>query len=407
MLNRRAFLTRSALVGCSLAASPLVTPVTFAATPGDHRLVVILLRGGMDGLAALAPYGDPGFAALRPDVQIGGDGHVDLDGFHALHPALRPLLPLWREGHLAAAHAVSTPYRDKRSHFDGQDILEAGIADLSNGLTRDGWLNRMLQHMPGAGTQTAYAVGSDALSILAGSAPVGRWTPEADLALSPQALNLAEMVMRDDPAMAAALAEAYQLADSDGDALAVGGGQAEMMAMMREDMRASRQPGAETRLAEFVAARLKEEARVAAFSINGWDTHNDQARGLGRALSRLSDTLLTLQAELPGPVWQRTVVVAMTEFGRTARMNGTRGTDHGTGGAMLLAGGAMRGGRVHADWPGLAESDLYARRDLMPTRDVRAHAGWLIRGMFGLEAGVIERDIFPGLSLGTDPGLLA
>lgn len=407
-MDRRAFLTRSVALGCSLAASPLVTPVTFAATPGDKRLVVILLRGGMDGMGAIAPYGDRDFAALRGDLPMGGDnGYSDLDGFYAAHPALGPLAPLWRDGHLAAVHAVSTPYRDKRSHFDGQDILEAGIADLSSGHTRDGWLNRMLQHMPGIGTETAYAVGNDPLMVLDGSAPITRWSPEADLVLSPQALLLAELVMRDDPAMAKALAEAFQLAGSDGDAIAMeGAGAGEMMDMMQADMKATRQSGAESRIAEFVAKRLKGDARVAAFSLNGWDTHANQDRSLTRALSTLSDTLLKLRQEMGGPVWKQTAVVAMTEFGRTARLNGTRGTDHGTGGAMILAGGAIRGGRVFGAWPGLAEADLYARRDLMPTADVRAYAGWLMHGLFGIPKQAIERDIFPGVELGSDPGLL-
>ena len=128
-------------------------------------------------------------------------------------------------------------------------------------------------------------------------------------------------------------------------------------------------------------------------------------RGRRGVTARLSDTLLTLQTEL-GSVWGQTAVICITEFGRTARENGTAGTDHGTGGAMILAGGAVRGGRVVADWPGLADADLYAGRDLMPTRDVRAHAGWVMRGLFGLDAGLIEQAVFPGLELGPDPGLL-
>ncbi|NCT13630.1 MAG: DUF1501 domain-containing protein, partial [Rhodobacterales bacterium] len=150
---------------------------------------------------------------------------------------------------------------------------------------------------------------------------------------------------------------------------------------------------------------LRGETRIASFSIGGWDTHGNQANFLGRALGRLSDTIITLREGLAQD-WDRTAVICLTEFGRTARENGTRGTDHGTGGAVLLAGGALRGGRVLGDWPGLDESDLYAGRDLMPTRDVRAHAGWLMRGLFGFDRAVIEGAVFPGLDLGADPGLL-
>ncbi|MDO6584821.1 DUF1501 domain-containing protein [Salipiger sp. 1_MG-2023] len=405
-LSRRAFLTRSALIGCSLAASPLVTPVTFAAAPGDNRLVVIILRGAMDGLAMAQPWGDPAWKALRggalPDAE---GGPLDLDGRFALHPSMAGLMPLWQAKELSVVHAVSTPYRDKRSHFDGQDLLEAGVADLASGARRDGWLNRMLQHYPGIGTQTAWAIGSDPLAVLRGAAPVARWVPEADLALSPQAIRLAERVMQDDPAFAAAMSEAFRIADGDGDALASALSPQEMGERMGADMAAARGPG-EARLAAFVAQQLRAEARIAAFSITGWDTHARQDAPLGRALGRLSSAILTLRDELGPQAWQRTAVVAMTEFGRTVRFNGTGGTDHGTGGAMLMAGGALRGGRVVTDWPGLDEAALYDRRDLMPTRDLRAHVGWLMRGLFGLDAGVLEREVFPGVELGGDPRLL-
>ncbi len=408
-MDRRAFLARSLGLGCSLAASPLVTPVTFAATPGEGRLIVLILRGGMDGLGALPAYGDPEFASLRGALPLGEavEDYADLDGFFAMHPALRPVLPWWQEGHLAFVQAVSTPYRDKRSHFDGQDILEAGIADLSAGLSRDGWLNRLLQHLPDTGTETAYAVGNDPLSILSGDAPVARWSPDTDLALSPQAIRLAELVMQEDPAMSAALREAFSLAGSDGDALSFDGARGDMMAMVRQDMMASLRNQNHVKLAEFVAKRLRGDARIASFSLNGWDTHQAQDRGLGRALTGLAETLVTLRDTLGGPVWKTTAVVAMTEFGRTVRLNGTRGTDHGTGGAMLLAGGALRGGQVFGDWPGLSEVALYDRRDLLPTRDLRAHAGWLMQGLFGIDRGLIEREVFPGLDLGEDPRLLA
>ena len=154
-LSRRAFLARSAVLGCSAAASPLWTRVSFAAAPWDTRLVVIILRGGMDGLDVVRPYGAPEYAALRGS--LAAEGGADLDGFFGLHPALSPLMPLWARGELGFVHAVSTPYRDKRSHFDGQDLLEAGTGDLAG--ARDGWLNRMLQLVPGVEAQTAFALG--------------------------------------------------------------------------------------------------------------------------------------------------------------------------------------------------------------------------------------------------------
>lgn len=401
-LNRRDFLARSTLLGCSLAASPLVTPLSFAATPGDNRLVVILLRGAMDGLDVVRPYGDAGYGALRGDAMA--DGALDLDGYFALHPALAGLMPLWPRGQLGFAHAVSTPYRDQRSHFDGQDLLEAGVS--ISGEARDGWLNRVLQNIPAAQGETAYAIGRDPLQVLGGPAKIQRWSPEADLVLSPQAIELAQLIMREDPAFDAAFTRAMTISDNDGDAVAMTGGTRQMGQAIAANRKTEKGVSLEQRVAEFAGKRLRAETRIASFSINGWDTHNQQDRTLPRALTRLSDAILTLRDTVRDDVWKKTTIVAVTEFGRTARINGSGGTDHGTGGLMVMAGGALRGGRVIGDWPGLDEAQLYERRDLMPTRDVRAHLGWLLHSQFGLEKSTIESTIFPGVDLGNDPQLL-
>ncbi|MDX5400799.1 MAG: DUF1501 domain-containing protein [Rhodobacterales bacterium] len=408
ILSRRRFLIRSGLIGCSVAASPLLTPISFAAAPGDNRLVVIILRGAMDGLDVVQPYGDSAMAAMRPTLLTGeAAGSSDLDGFFALHPALVGLMPLWQAGELGFAHAVSTPYRDKRSHFDGQDLLEAGTPGLGQG--RDGWLNRMLQQMPGVTGQTAYALGHEDLLLLRGAAAVSNWTPDAGLRISPQAERLAGLVMHDDPLFNTALEEALLLSAEEDAAqmMAPSGTMAEMApGMMTPAMDGARATASgHLRLAEFAARQLRGASRIAAFSLGGWDTHQAQAAGLTRALGRLSETILALREGL-GPEWERTAVLALTEFGRTARENGTKGTDHGTAGAMLMAGGAVRGGQVITDWPGLGTADLYQGRDLMPTRDVRAHAAWAMRGLFGLETAVLEQAVFPGLEMGPDPRLL-
>ncbi|MEO0633220.1 MAG: DUF1501 domain-containing protein [Pseudomonadota bacterium] len=387
--NRRDFL-RSGLIGCSLAASPLITPVTFAATPAENRLVVIILRGGMDGLDVVRPYGDPMLGHLRPTLAGGPDqGAHDLDGFYALHPALAALLPMWRAGELGFVQAVSTPYRDKRSHFDGQDLLEAGTETMAG--VRDGWLNRMLQAVPGITAQTAYAIGRSDMKLLQGPADVSNWSPNVALGLSPVTEQLMTLVTESDPALHAAWQEAQILAALDAETETGGG--------------ISRR-GAHVKIAEFAAQRLAEDARIAAFSLGGWDTHSGQTRAMSRALGQFADALNSLKFGLGSHVWERTTVVALTEFGRTARENGTRGTDHGTGGMMVMAGGAVRGGRVHGDWPGLRTSDLYQNRDLMPTRDVRAHVAWIMAGLMGLDRGTLETAVFPGLEMGGDPRLL-
>lgn len=382
---------RGLLAGaCSLAAHPLMSTMTLAAAPWDARLVVIILRGGMDGLDAVQPYGDPALAGYRPRLKTGpAAGIADLDGFFGLNQGLNRLMPLWQVGSLGFAHAVATPYRDKRSHFDGQDLLEAGTGTL--GTSSGGWLNRFLAAQPEVETETAFAVGQDELRILGGTAPAAHWSPDARIELSPQAELLLHHVYAPDALFAPALDAALQLAAEttvpDGPGALAGGGK--------------RDP-----LAAFAADRLNRDTRIAAYSLTGWDTHRSQKPALGRALDRLQRSILTLQEGL-GANWGRTLVLAMTEFGRTVAENGSGGTDHGTGGAMLMAGGALRAAKVFGRWPGLAEAALYRRRDLMPTDDVRRYAAWALRGLYGAERGLLEETVFPGLGLGDDPGLVA
>lgn len=406
--SRRGFLGRGVMLGCSLAASPLLTPVTFAAAPWDNRLVVIVLRGGLDGLDLLRPWHDPEFATLRPTLARTREARFDLGDGYGIHPACAALLPMWQAGELAFVQAVSTPYRDKRSHFDGQDLLEAGTAGLTGAAGQDGWLNRMLGGMSEVETQTAYAIGADPMLLSRGAAPITNWSPDVDFVLSSQGARLLEMTQRTDPEMATAMAAAQALAAQDGDPSEFEGSVEDMIGAMDAEMdpKGKSAGRAHMRIADFAAAQLRAEARVACFSLGGWDTHGNQANTLKRPLGKLSDSLLALKAGLGAEVWQRTTILAMTEFGRTVRENGTKGTDHGTGGTMIVAGGAVRGGRIYGAWPGLQEAALYDRRDLMPMDDVRRWAGWAIRSSFGVGQQALERQIFPGVDLGEDPGLL-
>lgn len=404
-MDRRRFLMSGAALGCSGAASPLITPVAMAAAPWDTRLVVIILRGAMDGLDVIQPYGDAALAELRPTLLTGeAGGATDLDGFYALHPHFAPLRPLWEAGEFGAAHAVSTPYRDKRSHFDGQDILEAGLPDLTGGGLRDGWLNRMLQVVPGLEPEVAFAIGREQMLVLTGDASASRWSPDARLSISPNARALLNVVHHDDPLFRDASAAAIEIAEQ----IAMQGeltDETDAMMAANPMMETVQRNGEHVKIAEFAASRLRGDTRIASFSINGWDTHARQGNALRRGADALTDTILTLRSGL-GPVWDKTAVLCLTEFGRTARENGSKGTDHGTGGAMLYAGGALRGGQIIGDWPGLGEGDLYDGRDLLATRDVRAHAAWVMRGLIGLDRSVLEQAIFPGLDLGSNPGFL-
>ncbi len=397
-MDRRLFLRGLGVLGCSAAAHPLMTTVTLAgagggAPLGDHRLVVIILRGAMDGLDAVQPLGDPLFATYRPTLGR-GEGAQDLDGFFALTAGLGGLMPLWAKGELAFAHAASTPYRDKRSHFDGQDLLEAGTGmDVPVGATRDGWLNRMLQAVPGLRAETAYAVGREAMPLLNGAAAARNWTPELRLEISAQNRLLLDHIYHEDVLFRDTATEAMDLA-----------------ADLADDPMAPADPsgkglGNVDKLVDFAAGRMREETRIAAFSLSGWDTHRNQAAVIGKQYRQLERMILRLRDQL-GPVWGQTTVLAMTEFGRTVAENGSRGTDHGTGGVVVMAGGALRGGRVLGRWPGLAEADLYDRRDLLPTSDVRAWAAWTMRGLYGFDRALLENTVFPGLAMGDDPRVI-
>ncbi len=388
-MERRFFLKSLGALGCSAAAHPWMTTLTMAqGTPGmdDNRLVVIILRGAMDGLDVVQPRGDAGFAVARPG--LGMIAATDLDGFFALTDNLSGLMPLWKAGELGFVHATSTPYRDKRSHFDGQDLLEAGTGtDVAAGAARDGWLNRLLQAVPGITSETAYAVGREALPILSGAADVRNWAPDQKLVLSEPGRLLLDHVYHDDPLFRDNVEEAFALTL----------GTPPMEGRRAEDV---------DMIVDFAAERLRGDTRIAAFSLTGWDTHKGQERAIKRPLERLQRTILRMKDQLGPDVWGRTTLLAMTEFGRTVRENGTEGTDHGTGGVMLVAGGAVKGGRVMGRWPGLAETELYDRRDLMPTTDVRAWAAHAMRGLYGLDRRVLEAAVFPGLDMGDDPGLL-
>ena len=407
-MDRRKFLRGAALLGCSAAAHPLMTTVTLAGSDGgqplgDQRLIVVILRGAMDGLDVVRPMGDASYAGYRPTLLNGSPGH-DLDGYFALHPGLAGLMPLWAAGQLAFVQATSTPYRDKRSHFDGQNLLEAGTGlDVPGGRIKDGWLNRLLQVTPAVRAETAYAVGQEAEPLLAGLAPVRNWAPDTRLALSPQAELLLEHIYHDDPLFQAAAIEAIELTSRDQglvveDAMGVGAATGAAPAAIRLNSVAA--------LADFAAGRLREETRIAAFSLSGWDTHRVQAGAINKSLAKLERVILQMRDSLGADIWGKTTLLAMTEFGRTARENGSGGTDHGTAGAMIVAGGAVRGGRVYGRWPGLADNVLFDQRDLLPTSDVREWAAWAMRGLYGIERGVLEQVIFPGLQLGDDPGLI-
>jgi uncharacterized protein (DUF1501 family) len=387
-----AHLARRPVLGVlgALGIAALPARLAFAAAPGDRLLVVVVLRGGMDGLAAVPPWRNPAYREARRELALpppgSADGTVDLDGSFGLHPALAPLAELYRAGELAALHAVASPYRE-RSHFDGQDVLENGGAKV--GQARDGWLNRALAAL-GQRAPAGFAFGRAVPLLLRGPVAVGSWAPSALPDASEEFLVRVAALYKADPVLSRALEQGLRTR-----AMAAG-------AMSEEDRMVGRGGG---RVGEFlqiakVAGEMLARAdgpRVASLEIGGWDTHAQQGveRGpLANNLGGLADGLLQLRRGL-GDAWAKTAVIVVSEFGRTVAPNGTGGTDHGTAGAALLLGGAVKGGRVLADWPGLAAPKLHQGRDLTPTTDLRSVFKGLLAEHLGVDRAALDRTVFP------------
>ncbi len=364
--------------------------LALASAPTDNRVVVVVLRGAMDGLAAVPPYGDKDYASQRGTLAFDEPGKpggcLDLDGHFGLNPALAPLMPLWQSGELAVLHAAATPYR-ARSHFDGQDMLETGGAAHA---LADGWLNRAIAAMPDDGRSLALSVGPSVPLILRGSAEVGSWSPEQVLPAASQDLldRLAELY-RDDPLFSKALADGLQAQQVSDEVMGASGGAVKSL------KRADYLPAAAKGVGELLAD--PRGPRVAVLEAFGWDTHQGQGLMTGRlpaALKSLADSLVALRQAMQ-PVWARTTVVVATEFGRTVAPNGTNGTDHGTGTAAFVLGGNVAGKRVIANWPGLSSDRLYQARDLAPTTDLRMVFKAVCQRPLGLDEMTVENKIFP------------
>jgi uncharacterized protein (DUF1501 family) len=384
LMQRRGFLQAGAL---AVGGALLTTRLAFAGSGGDARLVVIIMRGAVDGLAAVPPYGDPDYARLRGGLAIAAPGAADgalrLDNLFGLHPQFTFLLESFNAGELAVFHAVATPYRE-RSHFDGQDVLESGV--LVPHASQTGWLNRALASAPQAGRagERGVALGSNVPLMMRGPAAVASWAPTKLAELDEDTLQRIADLYAHDPMLGQRLSAA-QTADA-------------MAADESQDMQAGAGANRYQEVIRATAGFLANEAgpRVAVFDTTGWDTHANEggARGpLGNRFGALDAALRTLKTQL-GPTWRNTAVLAVTEFGRTAAVNGTGGSDHGTATAALLLGGAVHGGRVISDWPGLASARLYQQRDLAPTLDLRALLKGTLVDHLGVAPSALE-NVFP------------
>jgi uncharacterized protein (DUF1501 family) len=359
----------------------------------DPRFLVIVLHGALDGLATVAPVGDPNWVRLRGNDALltsGETAALPLDNLFALNPAMPNLYRMYKAGQATIVHAVASPYRE-RSHFDGQDVLESGLTKPGGDT---GWLNRALASLKPsdrvAGKDT-FAVGPITPLIARGSAPVLSWTPSRLQPAGNDTLGrLLDLYRHTDPMLAHALEERNALAAiASGGLDEIGHGPKPVGLLLAYFTEAA--SGA----ARFMAR--PDGPRVGALAFDGWDTHANEGAAHGRLsvlLGALDGALAAIEGGMSA-AWKETVVAVITEFGRTARINGTEGTDHGTATVALLAGGALKGGRVIADWPGVADAALYQGRDLKPTADLRAVMKGILRDHLRADELALARHVFP------------
>jgi uncharacterized protein (DUF1501 family) len=363
----------------------------------DPRLLVIVLRGALDGLAAVSPVADPDWQRLRGDGALRLDGPtpaLPLDNYFALNPAMPNFHRLYKAGEATILHAVATPYRE-RSHFDGQDVLESGLP--KPGAVDSGWLNRALAALaPGDGVRSGrsgLAVGPIAPLVVRGPAPIMSWTPRRPAGNNEDTvMRLLELYRHTDPELAQVLEERIGLAAIAGAGPVTQSKEKEVGGAARIRAFFAQSTGAAAR---FFAR--PDGPRIGALAFDGWDTHANEGALDGRLallLGALDGALAAAKSEM-GDAWKETVVAVITEFGRTARINGTMGTDHGTATVAFLAGGALKGGRVIADWPGLADRMLYEQRDLKPTLDLRAALKGVLKDHLRLPESALNTAVFP------------
>jgi uncharacterized protein (DUF1501 family) len=446
-LSRRAALASALGLGLSIE---FLGHKAFAAADGavsTRKLVVVICRGGMDGLSVSPPVGDSNYAGLRGAIAIPGfnqpGGALRLDDTFGLHPSLAAVHRLALKGEARIVPAVATPDRE-RSHFEAQDVLENG-ATAAYG-TDSGWLNRALAAM-GPGKVKAISVGATAPLILRGPAEAASWSPGPGAGRDPRLPGLLQDIYaQSDPVLAKALASGLatqsmarvasddaraalaQDASMNGPSMAVTGGQQTAAAMPpgnpTADMSAANAGGADLRpilrqglpVARQLGATLAGfmiqpgGPQLAAVSIDGFDTHANQGSSQGQLATRLAylDATLDGLADGMGASWKETAVVVVTEFGRTAHVNGTAGTDHGTASTALLLGGALRKGGIVGDWPTLASAKLFENRDTAPTLDMRALFKGLLVEQYGVDRRALDTAIFPD-SAGVAPasGIIA
>jgi len=374
-LNRRTLIAGSLALGASGLALPRIA---FAQGAGTRNLLFVLLRGGADGMAMLAPVGDPGFEALRGTTLPDYEDAARLGSFFAIHPALPEIGKMATMGEALFVHAAATAYRD-RSHFDGQNLLETGGA--APYAARDGWLNRLaglMNETDRRGPVRALAIAPSVPLALRGDAPVSNYAPSA---LPEAGEDL--------------IARVSQLYGGDAELGSLWARALETRAMVADDGLSNLRDASAA--GELTASLMRgpDGARIAMIELGGWDTHANQRGAFARSARQL-DALIAAYRTAMADAWSDSLVLVATEFGRTANINGTGGTDHGTAGAAIVLGGAVRGGRVIADWPGLAGKQLFEARDLNPTTALESVFAGAVAENLGLDPSHAMARLFPG-----------
>ncbi|CAH2896927.1 MAG: hypothetical protein PCALPYG88_2476 [uncultured Paraburkholderia sp.] len=367
MSSRRQFLQIAAAGAGAILVSPRIA---FASVGTDRRFVFVIQRGAADGLNIVVPYAEPAYATLRGALAIDASSARRLDGTFALHPALVQIGAMYADRQALFVHAVASPYRD-RSHFDGQNVLETGGASPYR--VKDGWLNRLVAQLPSA-RENAIAFAPTVPMALRGNAEVTSFAPSA-LPQAPDDLLMRVSQLYDQDAQLRPLWESAMTARG-----------------LAGDAGARQDPASLGKLAASFLSR-DDGPRIAMIETGGWDTHSAQSTRLANQLKAL-DTMLAALRDDMGPAWSKTTVLVATEFGRTAAANGTGGTDHGTGSVAMVLGGAVAGGRVIADWPGLAPRDLYEARDLKPTTSLDSLIAGVASEGLGLDPQRTARALF-------------
>ena len=370
MLTRRTFMAAG---GTAAALATLGFPnMAFARAATDRRFVFIIQRGAADGLHIVAPTGDKAYSGLRGDFAQDFANGTKLGSFFTLHPALAETAKLYGDKQALFVHAVASPYRD-RSHFDGQNVLETGGSAAYR--LRDGWMNRLLGLLP-ADEAKALALSTTVPMALRGSHEVSSYAQSQLPSPTDDLLTRVSALYAPDQQLHGLWSAAMDTRMKAGDPMQSGGQNGAAIGALAARMLAG------------------DSARIAMIETNGWDTHSGQRGRLNAQLRSLDQLVAALKAGL-GPDWSKTLVVVATEFGRTARPNGTGGTDHGQASTAILLGGAVSGGRVIADWPGLSTAALYEGRDLKPTTDLDALIASALAQHYGLEPARAMATLFP------------